>query len=82
MKKNKVRLCFEINELGTDENGCPCPTGMQIELGETKKTIDYAVLTKIVNIPGILKHIGLQDVIKPESVRAISPEEYDRRYRN
>ena len=76
----KVRICFEISELGVDENGLPSPSGMQIELGETEKAIDYAELTKDLDIPGILKHVGLQEIIKPESVRVISPEEYDKRY--
>ena len=78
----KIRFCFEIKDLSTSEDGAPCPTGMQIELGETEKIIDYAEITKDLDIPGILKHFGLQQIIKPENVRVISPEEYDKRFGN
>lgn len=75
-----VRICFEISELGVDENGLPCPGGMQIELGETEKAINYAEVTKNLDIPGILTHFGLKQIIKPENVRVISTEEYDKRF--
>lgn len=77
---NKVRICLEINGIAQDEQGNPCPAGGQIELGETELNIDYHELTKDLNIPGVLKMMHLDTIVKPEDVRVITPEEYDERY--
>ena len=77
---NKVRICLEINGLGEDEQGNPCPAGAQITLGETELNIDYHELTKDLNIPGILKMMFLDAKFRPDDVRVITPEEYDERY--
>lgn len=77
---NKVRICFEIDGLGEDEQGNPCPAGAQISLGESPLNIDYHELTKDLNIPGCLKLMHLDTIVKPEDVRIITPEEYDERY--
>lgn len=75
---NKVRICFSANGLASDEAGLPCPSGIQIDLGETEKEIDYAALTKDISIPEILAYVGLDGIVNPEDVKVISPEEYDR----
>lgn len=77
---NKVRICLEIDGIAEDEQGNPCPAGGQIELGETELNIDYRELTKDLNIPGVLKMMHLDTIVKPEDVRVITPEEYDERY--
>lgn len=76
----EIRICFEVNGIAEDEGGMPCPAGLQITLGESDKEIDYAELVKDVNIPAVLKMAFLQDYIKPENVRVITPEEYDLRF--
>lgn len=76
----KVRICLEIDGLGEDELGNPCPAGVQIDLGETEHDIDYHELTEELNIPGILKFICLDHMVSPNDVRVITPEEYDERY--
>lgn len=77
---NKVRICLEIDGIAQDEQGNPRPAGGQIELGETELNIDYHELTKDLNIPGVLKMMHLDTIVKPEDVRIITPEEYDERY--
>lgn len=77
---NKIRICLEIDGLGEDGNGNPCPAGAQITLGETEKNIDYHELTKDLNIHGILKMMYLDAKFRPENVRVITPEDYDERY--
>lgn len=77
----KARICFEIMGLSHDDDGNPCATGMEIEIGESEKEIPYEVLTKDINIPGILKMSLLDGYVKPENVTIITPKEYDERYR-
>ncbi len=76
----KLRVCLEINGLAEDEFGNKCPAGVQISLGETDKQIDYNELTKNINIEGLLKTMCLDEVVCPEDVKIITPEEYDREY--
>lgn len=77
---SKVIIYLEIDGLGEDEQGNPCPAGVKINLGETKQNIDYHELTKDLNIPGILKMMFLDASFRPDDVRVITPEEYDERY--
>ena len=76
----KVRICMEIDGLSRDEQGNPCPCGLEIELGETEQTIDYKELTKDLDVQEILNMTFLGGRVKPENVRVITPEEYDERY--
>lgn len=78
---NELRICFEVQGLAVDENGKPCPAGMQISLGKTDKPVDYAELTKNINIPGILKMAALNELgVRSEDVKIITPAEYDTKY--
>lgn len=78
---NEIKICLEIKDLAVDENGNHCPAGMQISLGKTEKPIDYAELTKKINIPGILEMAALNELgVKSEDVKVITPEEYDALY--
>lgn len=78
---SRLRICFEVlTGLATHDDGSPAPAGMQLDLGETEKEIDYAQLTANISIPGVLSHFGLDSMIRPEDVQVISPEEYDERY--
>lgn len=76
---NRLRVCFEIDGIAVDEHGEPCPAGLQIDLGETSKTIPYEELTENINIPELLKAAGLA-FISVSDVRVITPEEYDEKY--
>ena len=75
-----LRVCFEINGLATDENGDPCACGLQMSFRTAEKEIDYSELTKDINIPAVIELAMLSGVVKPEDVRVITPEEYDRLY--
>lgn len=77
-----LRICFEVTGLAFNDDGTPSPAGLQLDLGETEKEIDYAQLSADVNIPGILSLFGLEGMIDPENVKVLSPEEYDKRYGN
>lgn len=80
---NELRICFEVNGLAADEDGNPCPAGMQISFGKTDKEVNYTELIKDISIPAFaayLNDLGLTKSIRPEDVRIISPEEYDEKY--
>lgn len=77
-----VRVCFEINGLGEDENGDPRPCGLQITIGETEREIDCAELVKTIDMEKVadwLTGLGVRN-IKPEDLMVITPEEYDAKY--
>lgn len=75
----RLRICFEIDGLAEDENGTPCPAGLQLDLGETDQIVDYGELAESVNMRGLLDYACLYNI--PETaVRIITPEEYDRKY--
>lgn len=76
----EVRICLEVCGIAENENGMPCPAGLQISVGETEKEIDYAEMVKDIDIPRILKMTFLEGHVKPEDVKVITPEEYDERY--
>ena len=75
-----LRMCFEIQGLARDENGEPCTSGFQIVLEGVTQEIEYEVLAQNISIPGVLKCAFLSEIVKPEDVRIITPEEYDRLY--
>lgn len=76
----KVRVCFEIDGIAEDEQGNPCPAGLQITIGESEKEIPYEELIADIDIPAMLRGVGLGSIVKTEDVRVITPEEYDERY--
>ena len=78
----KLRICFEVDGLGEDEEGNPVPAGLAMTLGETEKRVDYQEFTKNISIEGVLKSVCLDGIVKPEDVRIITQEEYDEKYGN
>lgn len=80
MNMSKIRICFEVLGLAFNEDGTPSPAGLQLDLGESEKEISYDQLSKDIDISGVLSLFGLDDMIRPEDVRIIPPEEYDERY--
>lgn len=79
---NELRFCFEVYGLAKDDSGDPCPVGMALSFGNvsTATHFDYNKLAESISIPAFLNLAGLSDVIKPEDVKVISPEEYDEKY--
>lgn len=76
----KLRICFEINGLAEDEHGDPAPAGLAVTLGETRDHVDYQELVQNIDIAGVLKLVCLNDIVRPENVKIITPEEYDEKY--
>ena len=75
----RLRICFEIDGMAEDEHGEPCPTGLQLDLGEVDLSISYEELTRKIDCHKLLEHVCLKHI--PESnVRVITPEEYDEKY--
>lgn len=75
----RLRACFEIDGIAEDENGLPCPAGLQIDFGECSKDVPYEELTANMNIPAILRLLHLEHA-PVSAVRIITPEEYDEEY--
>lgn len=75
-----LRLCFEADGLAQDENGKPCSVGMEFMIPGAKKEIPYEKLTSGLDLDHVLEFLGLSEIIGPENVRVITPEEYDKRY--
>lgn len=76
----KLRVCFEIGGLAEDERGNPAPAGLAVTLGETNEHVDYQELVQNIDIAGVLKLVCLNDIVRPEDVKIITPEEYDEKY--
>ena len=76
----KLRVCFEVNGFAEDENGNPCPAGLQMTIGDAKKEVEYGELTRNIDIEKVIDYAGLSGIVKPEDVRIITPEEYDERF--
>lgn len=83
----EVRICFEVRNLGVDENGNSVPAGMQFTLGEIEDekydAINYFEAMAGVKGPDLLKAVGmgcLSKVYSEGDFRIISPEEYDEKY--
>lgn len=74
----ELRICFEVS---TTDKGEPCTFGMQLELGETSKAVEYEELAKAVDIDKLISVACLDALgVKKEDIRIIPPEEYDELY--
>lgn len=80
----KLRICLEVNGLAEDEHGNPRPVGICLEMEyPEEKAISpekYKENMNRVSIPAVLKAASLDNIVKPENCRLITPEEYDERY--
>lgn len=76
----KLRICFEIGGLGEDEHGNPVPVGLAVTLRETNGNVDYQEFVQKISIDSFLKLVCLDNIVKPEDVRIITPEEFDEKY--
>lgn len=77
-----LRICFEVQGLARDENGEPCAAGVQVSFEGimARDDISSEELAEKLNVPALLEYVCLSEVVKPEDVRIISPEEYDEKY--
>lgn len=73
----KIRICLEVDGLAQDENRQPCPSGVQIEIGESEIEIPYDKPTSSVDITRVLQAACLDAIVDSGNAHFISPEEYD-----
>lgn len=82
--KKKIRICLEVQGLGEDECGTPCPAGVCLTLGdedaEELTGAEYRDYMQKVKIEEVLRLACLDKLYTPADCRLITPEEYDREY--
>ena len=83
-KMKKIRLCLEVQGLGQDDFGTPCPAGVCLTLGhedaEEMTGAEYETFLQQVKIEEVLRLVCLDKLYTPADCRLITPEEYDRKY--
>lgn len=82
--QKKIRICLEVQGLGEDELGSPCPAGVCLTLGdedaEELTGAEYDEFIRKLNIEDVLQLLILDKEYTPADCRLIMPEEYDREY--
>ena len=82
--RKKIRICLEVQGLGEDECGTPCPAGICLTLGdedaEELTGAEYRDYMQQVKIEEVLRLACLDKLYTPADCRLITPEEYDREY--
>ena len=83
-KMKKIRLCLEVQGLGQDDLGTPCPAGVCLTLGdedaEEMTGAEYETFLQQINIEEVLRLVCLDKLYTPADCRLITPDEYDRKY--
>lgn len=83
-KRKKIRLCLEVQGLGQDDFGTPCPAGVCLTLGdedaEEMTGAEYEAFLQQVNVEEVLRLVCLDKLYTPADCRLITPDEYDREY--
>ncbi len=74
----KVKVCFEVKCI--DENGDSSLFGLAMIIGESASPVDYGKLTRSINKEAVLRVCGLDDLVKPEDMTVITPEEFSLKY--
>ena len=80
---SNLTIYAEIQGLCEDENGNPCPGGVEMKIavlpdeGFQEK---YAQLMKEITTESFLEATGLLGMFRPEDCRIITPEEYNALY--
>ena len=83
-KMKKIRLCLEVQGLGQDDFGTPCPAGVCLTLGdedaEEMTGAEYETFLQQVKIEEVLRLACLDKLYSPADCRLITTDEYDRGY--
>lgn len=83
-KMKKIRLCLEVQGLGQDDFGTPCPAGVCLTLGdedaEELTGAEYETFLQQVKIEEVLRLVCLDKLYTPADCRLITPDEYDQKY--
>lgn len=77
---HEVKIYGKIHGLAMDEQGKSANAGFCLTLGETEKEIEYSQLTANVDIEKLLSVLHLADIVSPDSLELITPEEYVREF--
>lgn len=72
----KVKIYLEIDNMGEDENGHPCPAGCVADLGTSPVEIDYDELVADINLSALEDFFN----VPRGSAKFITPEEYAEKY--
>ena len=82
MKKKKIRICLEVQGLGEDEHGAPCPNVVCVTLGdedaEELTGAEYEAFLEEIKIEDVLRLCWLDQQFTSADCRLITPDEYDR----
>ena len=82
--QKKIRICLEVQGLGEDELGSPCPAGGCLPLGdedgEELTGAESRDFMKDIKVEEVLRLAFLDHQFTPADCRLITPEEYDREY--
>lgn len=82
--EKKIRICLEVQGLGEDEFGTPCPAGVCLQFGDNDAEEitgeEYRDYMQQVTVEHVLAVAMLDHQFAPEDCRLITPEEYDRKY--
>ena len=82
--EKKIRICLEVQGLGEDEFGTPCPAGVCLQFGddaaEEMTGEEYRDYIQQVKVEHVLAVAMLDHQFAPADCRLITPEEYDRKY--
>lgn len=78
----KIRICLEVQGLGEDEHGVPCPNVVCVTLGdedaEELTGAEYEKFLQQIKIEDVLRLALLDQYYTPADCRLITPDEYDR----
>ena len=75
----KLRVCFEAN-VCMDPNEGSFPVGLQLRIPDAKRQVPYDELTRGLDPMVVIREFGLEEILRPEDVRVITPDEFDERY--
>ena len=82
--QKKIRICLEVQGLGEDDLGTPCPAGVCLTLGdedtEELTGAEYRDFMKDIKVEEVLRLAFLDHQYTASDCRLITPEEYDREY--
>lgn len=78
----KIRICLEVQGLGEDGYGAPCPDVVCVTLGdedaEELTGAEYEKFLQQIKIEDVLRLTFLDYYYSPSDCRLITPDEYDR----
>lgn len=75
----KQKICFEVANLGVDDDGNRCPVGLSMEF-DVNKEVPFEFLKDNIKLEGVLKMACLDSIATVDDVKLITEEEYEEKY--